>query len=358
MKKALIQSAGAAMALFTGSAAMAGIPSATINQNIFGSNYNVSIFRVGGDIVGRTGAGANAGRLEPEGMVFHNGTLYVSGDGSTAETNGYLAAYSGGNLAASPSVQGRFTATVGSNTAAFGPEGLAVNTRGSGYGSFTGGAGRIVGADNVVSPVSTRVLGVYDLDTTTLTNTIPAFPVNADDITYVPGASASEDRFALIDGTDVRSSPTGSAFNNLVWYTAGNTPVATGASFPIPLGAKGLLYLSAADAALFSPLATGDSLLVASSPASDSVTLESFINRLSLYSLDGTLIAQSNIVTGAGIVGRFGNIEALAYDSSTRRLFLGDEASGNSQIAVLTIPAPGVGAMLLAFAGVVSRRRR
>lgn len=347
-----------ALALVIAASARAGDFSATINQNIFGSNYSIDIYRVANDILGRTGAGSTAGRLEPEGMVFYNGVLYVSGDGSAAETNGFLAAYPAGNLGASPDVLGRYTVTVGNNTAAYGPEGITVNTRGSGYGSFASGPGRLVGVDNVVSPVSSRVLGVMELSGGGMTDTFSGFAVNADDIAFVPGTSAASDRFAIIDGTNVRDTPTSSAYNRLIWYTADDSPVPTGASFAIPLGAKGMLFLPAADAALFSPLATGDSILIASSPESDAVTLESFINRLSLYSLDGTLLAESTLITGPGIVGRFGNIEALAFDSATRRLFIGDETGLNSQIAVLTIPAPGLAAMGLGLAGLVVRRRR
>lgn len=345
----------AALALSAGSAS-AGILSSNINQNIFGANYGISIYRVANDIAGQGPSGSTAGRLEPEGMVFHNGTLYVSGDGSSAETNGFLAAYSGGNIAGPATALGRFTATVGANTAAFGPEGITVNTRSSGYGSFSGSTPRIIGADNVVSPVSARVTATYNLSTNSLDGVQPVpFAVNSDDVTYVPGADAASDRLAFLDGTNTGSP----ARPTLVYYnTAEPTIAPTGLnSFKLPLGAKGLVHLSAADAALFSPNATGAGILVASSPETDPDTLQLLPNRLSLFSLTGTLIAESTLISGTNFVGRFGNLESLAFDSVTKTLFLGDEQGTSSQIATLTIPAPG-SALAFGLAAAALRRRR
>jgi hypothetical protein len=337
-------SAAVAMVLASGSA-QAGVLSASVPFHpIFGENYTIDIYRVAADLSSQ-GLSPAAGRLEPEGMVFHNGTLYVSGDGTPAETNGYLAAYAGGILSGLPTPQ-RFTVSVTnpSATAAYGPEGITVNTRGSGYGSFAGGQPTLVGVDNVISPVSRRVLAAMNTAAGTVDSPVVNGAFNYDDITFVPGADAASDRFFVIDAsTDTvvgRFLSTSGMFETV------------GGTFPLPEQAKGVVFLSAADAALFSPLATGDSLLVAVSPDFAGDT-----NKLELYSLTGTLLASSSLPSGTG-VGLFGNIESVAFDTATKRLFIGDENSSSSQIAVLTIPGPGAVGLGLVAGLAVARRRR
>jgi hypothetical protein len=332
--------AAAAIATLAGTAAAQRAPFSTIsNQNIFGGSYSIEIYRVATDYPAGTGA-----RVEPEGMVFHNGILYVSSDAPASESNGHLLAYAGGDLRFLPSSVGRFQVTNGAAQSNWGAEGLTVNTRGTGYGSFSGLVPNIVSVDSQGAPLG-RTLGVQNLTTGTVDSAIGGF-LNSDDIAFVPGANASADRFAVLNG--------GANPPSINWFTAANTPVATGLNtFSLRAGAKGLLYLSAADAALFSPLATGEALLVANSPDGGA---PNNVNSLSLYTLDGTLLADSIMPTGIG-AGLLGNIESLAFDSATRRLFIGDEAGANSQIAVLTIPTPAA-ATLLGLAGVAAFRRR
>jgi hypothetical protein len=331
----------AATVLMAGTSAFAQrAPFSTIaSQNIFGNTYSVEIFRVAGDYSNAPNTGA---RVEPEGMVFHNGVLYVSSDAPANESNGYLAAYAGGDLRFLPNAVGRFTVTNGTATQPFGAEGITVNTRGSGYGSFGGATPNIIGVDNVGAPFG-RSLAVQNLSSVTITDRVGSF-TNSDDITYVPGVDAASDRFAVLNG--------GSNPPSINFFSTASTPAALPGSFNLPLGAKGVVYLSAADALLFSSLATGPSLLVGSSPDGPTQTN----NLLGLYSLDGTLIAQSVLPVGLG-AGLLGNVEALAWDPATRRLFIGDENGINSQIAVLTIPAPSVFGTL-ALAGLAAARRR
>jgi|GEM_PF-1263623 len=335
--------AAAAMLLVTlagASSASAQRPaSSTIGgQSIFGGSYNIDIYRVGTDFSANPGTGV---QLEPEGMVFHNGVLYVSGDGGATETNGFLASYAGGNLGFLPSVIGPFiSANAAGTLGRFGGEGITINTRGAGYGSFGGTTPNIASIDNVISGVG-RQLAVMNLTGISVQNQQNGF-VNADDITFVLGTNASDDRFAIINAA---SAPV------LRYYSTGSTPTLLAGGFALPLGAKGLLHLSAVDAAKFSALATGEAFLVASSPEGALTT-----NRLTLYAMDGTLLVESMLPTGLG-AGRLGNIEAIAFDSVTNRLFIGDEAGANSQIAVLTIPSPA-GAAMVAMAGLMIARRR
>lgn len=332
--------AAAAIATLAGTAAAQRAPFSTIsNQNIFGGTYTIEIYRVATDYPAGTG-----NRVEPEGLVFFNGVLYVSSDAPATESNGHLLAYAGGDLRFLPSSVGRFQVANGGAVSNWGPEGITINTRGTGYGSFSGSVPSIVSVDSQSGPLG-RTLAVQNLATGAVESAIGGF-LNSDDIAFVPGANASSDRFAVLNG--------GTNPPSLNWFTAASTPTATGVgNFSLRAGAKGLLYLSAADAALFSPLATGDALLVANSPDG---AAPNNVNSLSLYSLDGTLLVDSVLPTGLG-AGLFGNIESLAFDSATRRLFIGDETGANSQIAVLTIPSPAA-AGLLALAGVVAARRR
>lgn len=330
-------------------AAQAGILNNTLtNVSIFGYGYDIKIYRVATDL-STQGLPFSPGRVEPEGMTWHNGTLYVASDGSNAEARGYLAAYANGDLSSAPTGV-RYTATVGANTAAYGPEGITVNTRGSGFGSFSGNQPKFVGIDNVISPVSARVLGEMNSATGVVENGIVNASFNFDDVAYVPGTDAASDRFAFIDG--------GAAIPELTYYTTASTPTFTGTKFALVAQAKGLLYLPAADAALFVPGWNQDALLV-----SAGADFAGDFNKLLIYSLDGTLLNKSNLPTGNAASGLFANsatggIEALAFDSATKRLFIGDEAGSSSQIAVISVPTPGavgiVGLGLLAAA----RRRR
>lgn len=336
-----------ALALFAPlSTVQAGVLFSTIpSQNIFGTTYQVDIYRVTTDLSSQ-GFSPAAGRLEPEGMVWHNGVLYVTGDGSTAEANGYMAAYAGGNLGASPTAT-RYTASfvnaLGNTvSAAYGPEGITVNTRGVGI----GGAGGFVGIDSVVSPVSQRILASMPAGGGVVTNAQVGAAFNYDDITFVPGAAndGSEDRFAVIDA---------SGTTPVLTYLSAATGLPTGVgSFPLADQDKGLLFLPAAQANLFIPGTDQDVLMVARGPvvAGDQ-------GRLLLFSLTGTLLGDSPLPTGTG-PGLLANIEALAYDPIGQRLFIGDENGTNSQIAVIQIPAPAAAALLGLGALVAGRRRR
>lgn len=336
---------GVAAVLAVAGSANAGSLFGTIeNQNLFGREFDIEIYRVATDLSSQ-GLTPAAGRVEPEGMTFYNGTLYVASDGAASEANGYLAAYAGGNLAALPSGQ-RYTVTVGNNTAAYGPEGLTVNTRGSGYGSFSGPAPRFTAIDSVIAPVGSRVWGAMNSASGVVEDGLVSSTFNFDDIVYVPGASAAQDRFAVIDASGAPA---------IRFYSAASTPVDQGivSAFDLPANSKGMTFLSAADANLFTPLATVDCLLISSGSSSTFPN----VNTLSLYALDGSLIYRSFVNAAVGTIGN-GEIESLAWDSDNKRLFLGYENGVNSQIGVFTVPAPSAALMLGASALISAGRRR
>lgn len=344
----------AAALLAAAGAVNAGTLVTTSTQTIFSSTYSVHVYRVATDLSSQ-GLSPAAGRVEPEGMTFFNGNLYVASDGTTAESNGYLAVYPGGSLStAGGPVRYSITNGVGAN-AAFGPEGITVNTRGSGYGSFgTGSAPRFVGVDSVVSPVSGRWLGAMNSSTGVVedgyNDATSSSANNYDDIAFVPGATAASDRFVVIDAAGTQ--PTLRSFNAAFTAASGPT-VDASPTRTLPFGAKGLTFIPAADAALLSNAATTDCLLVAISPDASNAQANNF---LVLYDAQ-TLAPVASMGASPFTAGLFGNIESLAYDPATRQLFIGDENSASSQIAVFTVPAPGA-ASLLVGAGLLAARRR
>jgi len=319
--------------------AHAGAFHTSITQSIFGIPYRIDFYRVAGDLAG------SGPRLEPEGMTWYDGVLYVTGDagaaappGSGSETNGYVAAYAGGNIAAAPTALGQY-ATGGR---AIGAEGVTVNTRGSGFGAFTAAPVLVVG-DSAGGSVG-RILAALDTGSTAVVS--EPFSPNVDDIAFVPGAVAADDRFAIIDdGT----SPT-----SLRFYSTGAPFALLPGGFDLVPGAKGLTYLPPSQSSTLFPAATSGALLVAIKP--DGAGLSQ--HELRLYGLDGALLTSSVLPTGVGS-GLFGNIEALAFDPVGNRLFLGDESSLNSQIAVATrIPEPTSVALLVLAASSLAARRR
>lgn len=330
---------GAALALAAIGGANAGTLFATVpNQPLFGTTTEMNIYRVATDLQ------PSGPQLEPEGMTWYNGTLYVTGDAGAVsapiESNGYIAAYVGGNIGASPTPLGQFS----TGGRAIGAEGITVNTRGSGYGSFTGSTPRFSVVDSAGGTVG-RILAALDPTGPSVQDIQSSF-LNSDDIAYVPGVSAATDRFAFIDGA---SSPP-----SIKWYSTDATPAALSGGFNLEDQAKGLLYLSKNDAQLFSSLANSDCLMVAVGP-----TGSQNFNKLRLYDLSGNLIASSALPTGTG-PGLLGGVEDLAFDPVTRTLYLGDENGVNSQIAVLSVPEPASCVSLAVAAGLLAlvvRRR-
>jgi MYXO-CTERM domain-containing protein len=340
MIRPMLISASVACTVVTLSA-QAGSLNNAFSTSMFGLTRPVSVYRVGGDLA------PSGPRLEPEGMVWFNGDLYASGDANTlatpGESNGFIARYIGGNLASTPVAVGQFTVVNGTAGARpVGPEGITVNTRGSGYGSFAGSQPTLVAVDGFSTPTG-RIVTTLNTANGTTAGTIGAYPINSDDIAFVPGADAASDRFAFIDGT-------GGA-NQLRFVSAADGFTALSGTFNLPNQSKGLVYLPASEAAWFG--FAQDAFLVAISPDFAGDT-----NKLNLYSITGTLLASEALPTGNAASGLFQNAESLAWDPATQRLFIGDENGATSQIAVVTVPTPGAATMLGLGALAATRRRR
>lgn len=224
-----------------------------------------------------------------------------------------------------------------------GPEGITVNTRGIGYGSFSGSNLSVVAVDGSSSPTG-RILTTLNTTTNTTSGTVGSYPINSDNIAFVPGIASdgSQDRFAVIDGSN------GNNQMRFVSAADGRTALSF---FSLPNQSKGLVYLPASEAAWFG--FAQDAFLVAITPDFAGDT-----NKLNLYSITGVLLASEILPTGNAASGLFHATESLAWNPATQQLFIGDENGMSSQIAVVTVPAPGVAALLGLGALAAGRRRR
>jgi len=326
-----------AIAALAGIASVASAGSLTTTQNVtlWGNSYSVKSYNVAGDL----GAGL---QLQPESMHFYNGVLYVGGDRDAGETNGNLAAYNLGNVGAAPTVRAIADASDNGTLRKWGPEGITVNTSGSGYGSFASGGPKLVSVEGA----GRRRAGVINLGSSPapVENIIgnspdPAFQ-NLDDISF----SSAADIFFGIDGD---------GSGNTVRRLNKNT-LAVESSFTLVTGgAKGMTVISAAFAQLLTGVSinTSQALLFAQKDGTGAAG----VNRLSVYDTNGNIIGSEQGFNLSGL-GISSEIEAIGVDEATGRIWVGDEAARH--IHEFTIPAPGSVGLLVGGALIAGRRRR
>lgn len=324
--------AGLAVVMFAGSA-FAGILVQTEAANLWGTNYQANHWFV------RDDAGLDvAEAFEPEGMTFYNGALYASGDSD--ESNSRLVHYTPGATGdlSSPSVT-----ALSAGGLSYGPEGMTVNTGGSGYG---GGGGLVsVESGNDDDSIENEA-GLIDPGTGAVTlvhapgsafdATLPPDQqeggFSPDDIAYV----ASLDQFAVIQDPNTVEFHTHTA--------AGLTPANNWFGVPgVTADAKGLAVVSEA----FGEMLTGEDIV-----GSEAFLIVSEGNELVLVQLDGTLIggvqALPTLSSGA-------EIEAVTVDEFNDLLYVGDEAG--LTITAILVPEPTT-LGLLGLAGLALLRRR
>lgn len=324
-----------AIASLAGSA-LAGTQIATNVVNLYGNNYSVASFNVISDV------GIGGTTLQPEGMTFYNGTLYVAGDRDNGETRGNLVAYAGGVITTPTRIAlgTALDSDAGSNQN-WGPEGITVNTSGSGYGSFSSGPGRLAGVEGAGRDRA-GVINLADGSVTDLVGNAPEIFGNYDDLAF----SASADAFFALDGDNAASPLV--RLNKFTLAVEGTVVANWGGG-----NAKGLTMISKA----FAEALTGTSILTAQAflVALKDGTGPLGVNRLAVADLNGNIIGLQQAFNLTGLGSRASEIEALAVDEATNRIFVGDE--GTRTIHVFTIPAPSAVA-LLGLAGVVVGRRR
>lgn len=310
------------------SCALAGNVTGSGTTSLYNRSYSVTTWNINADSTGNPAAVFGA-----EGMTFHNGVLYVSHDHNSNRGNGRLVSYvptASGNLA-SPSL-----IVMGSGPAGtWGPEGITVNTSGSGYGSFgLGDSTRIVGIDSRGS----GSFGVFN--TGVAGSNGSALPVagSYDDIAWV----GSVDKFGVVEEI---ADPLGLAPDSAVFrYVDKVSMVAESSAFAIPGGTKGVAVVSAA----FASSLTGNN---AFSTAQALLFVTEF-DGLAFYDTNGNAIG--SLLTLSDYAA-FGELESVAVDEANNLIFLGDEAG--TAIHVVTVPTPGALA-LLGMGGLLAGRRR
>ncbi|MFH0980060.1 MAG: dockerin type I domain-containing protein [Planctomycetota bacterium] len=258
--------------------------------------------------------------LEPEGLAFRNGVLYASGDREPDETDGRLAVYAyppEGPLSFSGLLQ-----MPNEPPNWWGPEGIAFNATGGGYGS---GSMELV---SVERDTPSRA-GVIDLLSGTVSDLLLTDPL--EDVTFLPGR---EEFAVLVDlGTSMR----------VALYDS--TIMPTAADFAVLPGSNGLVGVGTAFGSWFTWTAQTQEMVLVVTKAAPG-------NAVAAYGLDGAPIGsvfhlplepKARIPLGGGfyrLLPAFGTVEAVTVDEIHKTIFLGDEQ--NSMIHVLTGGLPAV----------------
>jgi len=251
--------------------------------------------------------------LEPEGLAFADGILYVSGDRGQFETDSRLALYShppGGTLTFS----GYLQMTLAPD--GWGPEGLVFNNSGSGYGS---GVSQLVS----VELDGGGQTGIIDLITGNVTDNLTISP--AEDVAYV----ASESRFATLEDA---GGPVTVTFYD-------QTFVPTGDTITVAPATNGMVSVSASFASFLTrTTVAGECLLT--------VTKENPGNAINVYDLQGAAIGdqqdlpvepEARIPIGGGFYltrPAFLTVEAVTVNEAEQVIYVGDE--DNTMVHVFT----------------------
>lgn len=317
---AFVALAGAASCAFAGNVTGSG------TTNLYGRAYSVTTWNINADATGNSAAIFGA-----EGMTFHNGVLYVSHDHNANRASGRLVSYvptALGDLS-SPT-----TTVMGSGPeGVWGPEGITVNTSGTGYGSFAAGQSvNLVGIDS-------RGAGSFAVFNTGVAGSNGnALPVSGsyDDIAWV----GSVDKFGVVEEVeDPNGGPDAAVFRYVNKFT-----MAAESAFAIPGGTKGVAVVSAA----FASSLTGNNAF----STAEALLFVTEFDGLAFYDTEGNAIGSLLTLSD---YGAFGELESVAVDEANNLIFLGDEAG--TAIHVVQVPAPGALA-LLGMGGLIAGRRR
>jgi hypothetical protein len=303
-------------------AAQAGVVTSSGSLSLYGSSYGVTTWSIRGDATGNP-----AHLFGAEGMTFHNGTLYVSHDHDANRAAGRLVRYTPG---AAGDLTSFNTVLMGNGPAGlWGPEGITINTSGSGYGSYAPGASvRVTG----IETRGTDSFGIFDTgapgsNMITPINSNPAL----DDIAWVGSLSS----FVGVED--------GSGNTAFLRYFDSNTMQVQASSYQVIDGAKGVAVVSAA----FAQALTGQSVATA-----QAFLVVGEFDGFAFYDTNGASIGLAQVLNAYAPINE---LESVAVDEANNLIFLGDEAG--TSIHVVQIPTPA-GLALLGLGALVGRRRR
>jgi hypothetical protein len=304
----------AALCLPGASSALAEVQSNDFDVNLYGRWWRVLSYFVEDDLLSNPNDDTF---LEPEGLAFADEKLYVSGDREEDATDSRLALYDhplGGVL----TFDRRLQMSISSDPNGWGPEGLAFNSSGSGYGN---------GADELVSVErdGSGRAAIINLSSRNVTDVVATS--TPEDVTYLSSSAA----FATPQDT---GGPVSVAFHD-EWFVPSGTTITAAPT------TNGAVAVSAAFASFLTRTSvSGESLLTVANGNPG--------NAINVYTLGGLAIGpqqdlpvepDARIPLGGGfylVKPAFGTLEAAAVDetASNEVLYLGDE--GNSMVHVLT----------------------
>lgn len=314
-----------AMALLAVAAgqAVAGTLHGSANVQVWNQNVRANTWNIRGDHLPPGGTGGNT---EPESMAFRDGKLYVTGD--SGDFGSRIVSYT-------PGIAGSLTvATQIAYSRTYGPEGLAANTSGVGFGANS----TLIGFATEAAAGNTGSYETIDISGGTATLGTAIGLADPEDATFIE----SEGRFAVVQET--------AGENVLRVYNhtaAGLTTVVR--EFETP-DVKGVAVLPA----WMTNLLVGqnrDAFLM--------VTDELDANMLVITDLNGNRLANDINMNTLGlnrINDRDMDLEAIAVDTATGWIYIGDD-TGRQAYAFQAVPEPGTLAAL-AFGGALLARRR
>ena len=317
----------------TASPTLAGVEQSTGTvSNLFGRSYTARQWNLTGDL-GLNNAGTANRSVVLESLTVYNGQLFVGGDDDPGQFEGRILRYNAGPTGdlSSPSVI--------TLSASIGPEGLTINTGGTGFGAFTGPNPTLVAVEGG-APFRRATLDVVG---NAATNTSVNVPWEADDVAYI----AASGRFAVLQRNSAGQ-------REVALYDANFSPL--GGNFTVQSSslARPRAMATASNAFLSSltglNLVNGNDYLLI---PNDRLTSGDPANtrRLTLWNATtGQFVASSTLQFPAAL----GDMQSMTIDEANNIVYFGDQ---NQRIWAVAVPTPSAVA-LLGLAGLVAGRRR
>ena len=254
-------------------------------------------------------------RMQPEGLTFRNGLLYVSGD--WGDTQNQIAVFSTnfwGDLTLNRIIKEPISnppPTTAPNNQWWGPEGMTFNTGATGLGA---NAGALVTVDNEQQGVG-NTFAMVDPTSGALSNfTIVTYP---EDIAYAPLSQ----RFYVMYRTP----------NEIHAFDANMNALPIG--WALPTRTRGITVVSAA----FGQFITGDNTLtgdiILTVSMENTTIMPPAPDRLEAYKADGTPINVEQDLTWVTLAfdnsvnGGTHTFQAIAVDETNQVVYIGDDSS-------------------------------